>query len=370
VPRKILLLITDLEIGGTPTVVRELASRLKAPPEVEVDVACLAGWGPVAEQLREAGVGVVLFEARGARDFPGVVWQLVRLIRERKYDTVFSFLIHANAVAAAASLFCRGVRFLQSIQTTQPSPRWHWWLQSLVQYAAEKVVVPSASAAEVARESAGIDGAKIVVIPNAIDPDAFPRSAIPAADPRPYPIGFIGRLDPVKRVAWLLEEMWVLNEVSPGLATLDVFGDGVERAALEKQAHDRGMAGFVKFHGTVAQPQEALARIGMLVLRSQAEGFGLVLIEAMAAGVPVIGADVPGIRDVIRHGETGILVSGADGVTVLAFAVQRLIEDLSMRQRLIDAGLRAVRERFSWNVVLPQYRALLRLSQTSPVPRP
>src|SRR6187431_2509013 len=101
--RRILLLITDLEIGGTPTVVRELATRLNDPPDVEIDVACLAGWGPVAEQLRDAGVTVILFEARRAWQFPSVVRQLVRLIRDRGYDTIFSFLIHANAVAAAAS---------------------------------------------------------------------------------------------------------------------------------------------------------------------------------------------------------------------------------------------------------------------------
>ena len=147
--RRILLLITDLEIGGTPTVVRELATRLNAPPDVEVDVACLAGWGPVAEQLREAGVTVILFEARGVWQFPSVMRQLVQLIRERGYDTVFSFLIHANAVAAAAARFCPpGVRFLQSIQTVQPKPRWHWWLQRLIHGRAEAIVCPSRAVAD------------------------------------------------------------------------------------------------------------------------------------------------------------------------------------------------------------------------------
>src|SRR3954468_15533399 len=125
VPR-ILLLITDLEIGGTPTVVRELAIRLNAMPGVQVEVACLSRWGPVADQLRDAGVHVTALGARGVTDFVGVTRRLARLVRERKDDTLFTFLVHANAVGAVATRFVRGVRLLQSIQTTQPHPRWHW----------------------------------------------------------------------------------------------------------------------------------------------------------------------------------------------------------------------------------------------------
>ncbi len=65
---RILLLITDLKIGGTPTVVRELALRLNADEDFEVEVACLDGWGPVAEQLQEHGVSVTALEAAGKWD--------------------------------------------------------------------------------------------------------------------------------------------------------------------------------------------------------------------------------------------------------------------------------------------------------------
>src|SRR5438552_11268935 len=102
-PRRILLLITDLEIGGTPTVVRELATRLNAPGQCDVEVACLAMWGPVADQLRDAGIVVTAFKARGSVDFFSARRQLARLIIEGAIDTVLSFLVHANAVAAAVS---------------------------------------------------------------------------------------------------------------------------------------------------------------------------------------------------------------------------------------------------------------------------
>src|SRR3954452_2535309 len=95
VSQRILLLLTDLEIGGTPTVVRELAIRLNDPPNVLVEVACLSKWGPIADQLRNAGIEVRALGAAGVRDL-GAIRRAIKLIRERRFDTVFSFLIHAN----------------------------------------------------------------------------------------------------------------------------------------------------------------------------------------------------------------------------------------------------------------------------------
>src|SRR5437764_5617386 len=97
--RRILLLITDLEIGGTPTVVRELAVRLREPGRVEVEVACLSPWGPVADQLAAAGVAVTALGGRRAADLPRVLFRLVRLIRRGRFGTVFSFLVPANLTA-------------------------------------------------------------------------------------------------------------------------------------------------------------------------------------------------------------------------------------------------------------------------------
>ena len=361
VARRILLLITDLEIGGTPTVVRELATRLNDPAGgVEIEVACLAKWGPVAEQIRDAGVRVTALEARSAADFPATVWRLTRLVRRGSFDTVFSFLIHANTIAAAAKPFCRGVRFIQSIQTTQPRPRWHWWLQRIVHPAAGRMVVPSPSAAAVAHERSDVPPGKIVVISNAIDPAAFARSPVPGQQPTPYPIGFIGRLDPVKRLDWLLAEMVLVEQMRPGAVHLHLFGDGVERGHLRREIERLGLRRIVTMHGAVARPQEALSQIGLLVLRSEAEGFGLVLIEAMAAGVPVIGTNVPGIRDVIVDGENGLLVSYASAKGMAA-AILRAVEQPALRHDLIEGGLQAVRGRFSWESVLPQYRQLLEI---------
>jgi glycosyltransferase involved in cell wall biosynthesis/sugar phosphate isomerase/epimerase len=346
VPRRILLFVTDLEIGGTPTVVRELATRLQGR-SVDIEVACLKPAGAVAAEIIDVGVMVTSLGVTSAAQLPWAVKRLRALVRERAVDTVLSFLVHANTVAALAARALDGVRFIQSIQTTQPRPRWHWWVQSLVQQSAQAVVVPSPSAAEVAATRGGVPRDKLVVISNAVDPRAFEPSAIPSKNPSPYPIGFIGRLDPVKRIPDLIEAARLMGN----RVTLQIFGEGRERERLVAPAALRG---------AIARPQEALSQIGLLVLPSEAEGFGLVLIEAMAACVPVIGTNVPGIRDVIEDGVNGLLVPLGD-VRALAAAMERVVWNRQLRDRLIEGGLRSVRARFTWGVVLPMYQRLLRI---------
>ncbi|MBC8107155.1 MAG: glycosyltransferase [Anaerolineae bacterium] len=359
--RRILLLITDLEIGGTPTVVRELAIRLGEPGTVDIEVACLASSGPVVDQLRAAGVHVTTLGADSTLEVIGATSRLINLIRQRQYDTVLSFLVHANTIAAIASRFCRRVRFIQSIQTTQPRPRWHWLMQTLASHAAERIIVPTESTARVASDRAHVPARKIVVIPNAIDPAAFERSRVPLESPRPFPVGFIGRLDAVKRVPHLVQQLHAMRQTFPGTPVhLHIFGEGDQRWRIEAEIDRLHLKRDVTMHGAVDSPQIALKQIGVLVLPSVAEGFGLVLIEAMAAGVPVVATNVPGIRDVVRHEQTGLLVDPNDTMG-LAFAVMRVIEDAPLRISLIDAGVREVHERFSWPPVLALYRDVLRL---------
>jgi glycosyltransferase involved in cell wall biosynthesis len=354
-PRRILLLITDLEIGGTPTVVRELAVRLNAAGGAVVEVACLSRQGPVGNQLRAAGVHVTPLDATSVWQLPAVVARLVRLARDRRYDTIFSFLVHANAVASAASRFLPGVRFLQSVQTTQPQPRWHWTVQRLAHPAAEAVVVPSPSVAEVARQWSDVPEGKLVVIPNAVTTLAADP---PLSASRTSTIGFIGRLDPIKRTIDLVRAVALLDSHY----RLDIWGDGPDRAVLEAEIAQLQLRSRVVLRGWSATPQAALSDMGVLVLPSDAEGFGLVLIEAMAAGVPVVATDVAGIRDVVRHEHNGLLVPPRDPPR-LAEAIRRVGEDAALRDRLVANGRRVVAERYAWDAVLPQYQRLLNITE-------
>lgn len=354
VARRILLLITDLEIGGTPTVVRELAARLNS--DAEVEVACLGTWGPVADQIVADGVKVTALGARRAADLH-VIRDLVGLIRDRHFDTVFSFLIHANAAAAIASLFCGELRFIQSIQTTQPWPKWHWMLQKIVHHAAEKVVVPSRSAADAAHDWADVPREKIVVIPNAVSPAQSDR---PSAARKRTRVGFIGRLDPVKRVTDLVSAMALLDPKF----TLDIYGDGDERPRIQAEVARLGLSERVTLHGATRSPDAALRTFGLLVLPSEAEGFGLVLIEAMAAGVPVVATDVPGIRDVVADRVNGLLVPVGQPAR-LAGAIGEIANSPDLREQLTRAGKECALAH-SWDSALAHYRTLLQLNPHIP----
>jgi glycosyltransferase involved in cell wall biosynthesis len=360
VPRRILLLITDLELGGTPTVVYNLATRLNAPPEVVVEVACLSTRGPMADQLESRHVRVHALNARGPTDFLAIL-RLAKLLRREQYDTVFSFLVHANVSAALLKPFFPATRFLQSIQTTQPYPAWHWKAQAVAHHAADAVVVPSDSVAIAAIERSHIPPDKIAIIANAIDPADFSDLLTDPGrerlfDSRPVPVGFIGRLDPIKRIPDLIQAVAHLD----GLVHLHVFGDGPQRAQLVRQISALRIQHRVTLHGSVPHPRDALRQIALLVLPSEAEGFGLVLIEAMAAGIPVVATDAPGIRNVATHNATALLVPVGDP-PALAAAVQQILDDPTLRHRLTQAASSEVARKFTWPAVLPHYRELLDL---------
>src|SRR6059058_476177 len=141
----------------------------------------------------------------------------------------------------------------------------------------------------------------MVVIPNGIEPNELRWLERPVGGDE-FQLGFLGRLDPIKRVPDLVE---ALRDVQR--AHLHIFGEGPERAEIERTVIRLGLTQRVTLHGAVQRPQGALSKMSLLVLPSAAEGFGLVLIEAMAAGIPVVATDVPGIRDVVRDGITGVL---------------------------------------------------------------
>ena len=113
----------------------------------------------------------------------------------------------------------------------------------------------------------------------------------------------------------------------------------------------------VRMRGTVPAP-EALAQSDLLVLPSEAEGFGLVLIEAMAGGVPIVATDAPGIRDVVRHESNGLLVPVGEP-QALARAIARIVGDDELRCRLVEQGRQDVSERYAWEAVMRKYQRVL-----------
>lgn len=187
----------------------------------------------------------------------------------------------------------------------------------------------------------------VTVIHNGTEVAPERRSEIPGER-----VVILGRLSRHKRVDLALRALAALSARRPHLVA-DVVGGGAELGELRVLAEELGIATRVRFHGRVdeAEKHRLLARADVHLCASDAEGWGQVVLEAAGHGVPTVARDVPGLRDSVRAGETGWLVSGAaDEVDALAAAVDEALLQLVRPERRaeIDGRCRAWASGFSW----------------------
>ena len=154
---------------------------------------------------------------------------------------------------------------------------------------------------------------------------------------------FVGRLAPVKGCLVLIEAIAQLSDV-----TLDIVGDGPSRPSLRERAAALGIADRVVFHGYMDETgvRQRLAEADVFVMTSFAEGVPVVLMEALAAGVPAVATRIAGIPELIEDGVTGLLIPPAEPVAA-AEAVRRLLEDPELRNRIAAAGREKVEREFN-----------------------
>ena len=243
-----------------------------------------------------------------------------------------------------------------SFNYSRQSPR--WWRRGLVRLlerlavrAADRVVVTSAAAGEYLVREHGVDAARVRLVPNAIDVARFTPD--PAAVRDKGCVIFVGRLAPEKNLRALVEAVARV----PG-ARLRLVGEGPERAALEEAARRAGAA--VEFMGTVTNDAVPglLNTATLFALPSHYEGQPKALLEAMACGLPVVGADVPGIREAVRHGETGWLC--APEAESLARALRALLDDGALRERLGRQARAAIEREHAVEAVVQRELAVIR----------
>jgi glycosyltransferase involved in cell wall biosynthesis len=157
----------------------------------------------------------------------------------------------------------------------------------------------------------------------------------PAATPQ---LLCVGRLIPIKGHIVLLRAFARALERFPGL-TLDIAGRGPLEPSLKALARELGIAEAVRFCGYVSPIQGAIERSAIVVVPSMGEGFGMVALEAMERSRPVIAAAIGGLGELVRDGETGVLVPPAE-VEPLAAAIELLAGDPELARRLGEAGRR------------------------------
>ena len=213
---------------------------------------------------------------------------------------------------------------------------------------ADAVVALARRTAQLLRRD-GVPADAVHVIPSGFEPGTFgdrDREDAFAGFGRPR-VGFVGRLAPSKRPDLLVRAFAAMSRE----ASLVVVGDGPLRERVEEMAASSVPRGRVHLQGFVEHTQvpRVLASLDVLVLPSEYEELGSVLVEAMAAGVPVVATDVGGIPEVVRDGETGLLVPPGD-VAALTAALDRLTADRELRRRLGEAA-RDRAQQYAWPVL-------------------
>lgn len=173
-------------------------------------------------------------------------------------------------------------------------------------------------------------------------------------------VGVACRLEHQKGVDVLLEAVARLPEVN-----LVVAGSGSREDALRRLAEQLGIRDRVDFVGWLSHVEELLAGIDLFVLPSRSEALPLAILEAMQGGVPVIATDVGSVRELVRDGETGLLVPPEDPV-LLEKAIRRMLADFAGRERMRTAAQQLAMEEFSVDRMVHEYQNLYRLALRRP----
>jgi len=282
-------------------------------------------------------------------------------VQTRAHDIVHAHLDIANTLGLAAALTAAhgGSRFVGQFDN---DPRYH---RPLLNRLVGRLVAPKIDAyivlcPSIQRSTSrllGISTDRLPIISPGINLDHFnPQVAIDQTVVQHLRggarrvLGTLARLVPQKGLDHLIDSLPILIKSEPSTRLL-LIGDGPLRSALERKAEDLGVAGAVSFTGHLDRVVEAYRAMDVLVLPSRYEGFGLVLAEAMAMGVPIVATNVVGIKDVVTNSSNGLLVPYGDP-KALAGAALRLFEDLPLRERLVskghqEASLRYTREQMA-----------------------
>lgn len=346
------------EGGGIPVVVRQLAGGLD-PARFDLHVASARPL--LAEDNLEGGVGAATLHGMGVEGGTTplkrarVALGMARLARSLRPD-----VLHAHSGTAAyavpAALLARPGRRILEVHDAPGNGRHGRATEQLERLMVRRLgfrpLVHSTSVRAEVAAAYGIPAAAVDLVPLGIDTGSFlvgdPRGwrAEVGAGPDTPVVLYVARLAATKNVRLFVDVAHRLRGHATG-PRFAVVASGPGRAALERLVDDLGLAGTV----VLAPPRsrqdlvDAYRGSDLFLSTSDYEGFGLAVVEAMAAGLAVVATGVGGVTDVVEDGRTGILAGRGDA-GALAAAVEALLDDPDRRRAMGRAGRARARERF------------------------
>lgn len=271
---------------------------------------------------------------------PKVIPKLVKLINKIKPDIIHTHLFQARFYTAIASIFSESTILITHKHNNVNLRKHNIFVifERLGITFYDKVVAISQAVAMSLKRYEFVPSKKIFILHNGIDIDKFNgiKASRRISDKNQVVIGIVCRLEPQKGIIYLLLAVRIVLAKFPNVK-LEIVGDGSLLEYLEEYSKNLGISNSVKFFGKFADVIPFYKRMDVFVLPSLYEGFGIVLLEAMASGIPIVATNVDGINEVVVDGESGILVPPKNPEAI-ADAVLKIIENDQLAERLIMRG--------------------------------
>jgi glycosyltransferase involved in cell wall biosynthesis len=332
-PQQVVYLINALrELGHDNTLV--------CPPDSGIDGVA-----------RTAGIRVQNLFCAGDLDLP-FAYRLSQFLKDEKPDVVHC---HSRRGADLLGGLAASYADIPAVVSRRVDNTEMRMMATLRYRPFRKIIAISEAVAAVLREH-GVEDERIAVIRSAVDADAFAREPDHAAFRQEFginegevTIAAAGQLIPRKGHRYLLEAIADLVHSHPPFRVV-LFGEGYLNNQLRAQAASLELTGVVQFAGFRDDLDDFIACFDLLAHPALAEGLGVTVLKAAAAGVPVVGFDAGGLSEAVENGKTGLLVKAED-VDELRGAIATLIDDKQARQRMGAAGRERMRKDFSIGVM-------------------
>lgn len=362
------LLVANLDPGGTECQAADLACRLPAAGWSPVVIVAGASEGALRARLDASSIPVHALGAAlsGGMTSPrfwaglmSAIHRLAGICRRERIAILQSFLFWENQIAIPAAALATNVRAVvtgrRNLGRFKDSRAHYQTIENWTNPLSAAIVCNSLAVRSdvIAREA--VADHRLRVIPNGLNAERFATAAPEPADgllpidwADAFVVGCVGNLKPQKRHDILLEAAAIAQRQLPSLRLAIVGRDLGERAELETQCRRLGIENLVRFTGEVRDPAPLLRRFSAFASASDFEGLSNAMLEAMAAGCPVIATPAGGAGEVLRDGREGISIPHGDP-GALAAAILRLHRDPDLARRLAAAAQRRVAERYGFD---------------------
>jgi L-malate glycosyltransferase len=372
--RRVLFLVDTLNVGGTETQVTHVALRLRARSH-DVVVGCLRAEGPLLEVLRRGNVAVVEFRKGKTLVSLNGVWQLFRLalfLRRGRFHAVHAHDLWSNLLGIPAAWLARTPIMISSRRYFADldwyTPRRNAMVRMIYRISTH-VIVNSSSVRDLLVQRDGLRPEKIRVLHNAVDVERFASAQrdkeqlFSGVGPHSRLIAVVANMySRVKGHSSLFDAARIVCRDVPETIFV-LIGDGKERPNLEQQVRQAGLEKKILFLGSRRDIPELLACCDLFVLPSEAEALPNALLEAMAAGLPVVSTCVGGVPEIISNAVNGLLVPPNDP-HALAEAILRILQNPDFAKQLSQAGQEMVRTRFGFDRLVADLEQLYTSTQT------